>query len=169
MLFECPSEPNGDFYFMAPEDSARTYLHIVRVLLLDAATATPIDVILRGEGITNLLKLRQYIGKPGLPAYGFTWTDPLRRGNRMHLNSEQCEDILAIDRPRRRLQITRQTLRDSSCGFMTATTPFTSGTASTSYSASHRTATDSLLCTPITQHPRDATRTPPQLPPSTLR
>ena len=54
MLFECPSKPNGDFYIMAPEDSARTYLHIVRVLL-DAATGTPIDVLLRGGGITNLL------------------------------------------------------------------------------------------------------------------
>ena len=65
MLFECPSEPNGDFYIMAPEDSARTYLHIVKVLL-DAATGTPIDVLLRGEGITNLLQLRHYLKRPGL-------------------------------------------------------------------------------------------------------
>ena len=56
MLFECTSEPNGNFYIMAPEDSNQTYLHIVRVLL-DAATDTPIDVLLWGEGITTLLKL----------------------------------------------------------------------------------------------------------------
>ena len=60
MLFECTSEPNGNFYIMAPEDSNQSYLHIVRVLL-DAVTGTPIDVLLRGEGITTLLKLRQYI------------------------------------------------------------------------------------------------------------
>ena len=95
MLLECFSELNGDFYIMAPGDSDRSYLHIVRVLL-DAATGTPIDVLLRGEGITNLLKLRQYIRKPGLPVHGFTWTDPLR-GNEIHLDSEQCEDILAIE------------------------------------------------------------------------
>ena len=95
MLFECPSKPNGDFFILAPEDSTRTYVHIVKVLL-DAANGTPIDVLLRGEGITNLLKLRQYIRKPGLPAHGFTWTDPIR-GDEMHLSSDQCEDILAIE------------------------------------------------------------------------
>ena len=95
MLFECPSKPNGDFFILAPEDSTRTYVHIVKVLL-DAANGTPIDVLLRGEGITNLLKLRQYIRKPGLPAHGFTWTDPIR-GNEMHLSPDQCEDLLAIE------------------------------------------------------------------------
>ena len=95
MLFECPSKSNGDFFILAPEDSTRTYVHIVKVLL-DAANGTPIDVLLRGEGITNLLKLRQYIRKPGLPAHGFTWTDPIR-SNEMHLNPDQCEDLLAIE------------------------------------------------------------------------
>ena len=95
MLFECPSQPNGDFFIMAPEDSTRTYVHIMKVLL-DAANGTPIDVLLRGEGITNLLKLRQYIRKPGLPTRGFTWTDPIR-GKEMHLDSSQCDDLLAIE------------------------------------------------------------------------
>ena len=50
---------------MASENSRFTYDHIVKVLL-DAADGIPIALLLRGEGITNLCTLRQYLRKPGL-------------------------------------------------------------------------------------------------------
>jgi len=61
---------------MAPEDSTRTCVHIVKVLL-DAANGTPIDVLLRGEGITNLLKLKQYLKRPGLADELSSWEHTL--------------------------------------------------------------------------------------------
>ena len=76
---------------MASENSRLAYNHIVRVLL-DAADGTPIDVLLRGEGITKLRKLRQYLRKPGLAVV--TYTDS--EGTEHDLSDEQYEDLQAM-------------------------------------------------------------------------
>ena len=93
-MFDCLSVPIGGSDDVAPGDSDRAYLHIVRVLL-DAATGTPIDVLLRGEGITNLLQLKHYLKRPGLADDLLSWEHTMD-GETVTLNKLQCEDLTAI-------------------------------------------------------------------------
>jgi len=76
---------------MASENSRLTYDHIVRVLL-DAADGTPIALLLRGEGITNLRSLRQYLRKPGLDKA--TYEDS--KGDKHELTPEEYQDLSGL-------------------------------------------------------------------------
>ena len=94
MMFDCLSVPFGGFDDVAPGDSDRSYLHIVRVLL-DAATGTPIDVLLQGEGITNILQLQNYLKRPGLADELSSWEHTLD-GESMTLSGIHHKDLTAI-------------------------------------------------------------------------
>ena len=60
---------------MAPDNSEEAYLHVLRVLL-DAAIDTPVDLLLRGDNVTSLQRLRQLVKKPGLLICSLRWKDP---------------------------------------------------------------------------------------------
>ena len=72
---------------MASDNSRLAYNHIVTVLL-DAATGTPINLLLQGEDTTTLCKLRQYLNKPGLSLVRYTDSE----GTEYDLSDDQYED-----------------------------------------------------------------------------
>ena len=91
MMFECFDELNSGHHVMASEVGQQDFEHVVRELL-DAAPRSPVDLLLREQGVANLDKLEQYLIKPGLP-HSYTDDDGCERD----ITDEQYEDILALE------------------------------------------------------------------------
>ena len=86
-MFACSRLPNGVSNIMAIDASNEgAYNHIVRVLL-DAATDSPIGLLLRADNCTSIARLRHLINQPGLH----------ERSELFRLKEEQHKDLLAIE------------------------------------------------------------------------